>query len=200
MVVLGLVIGVVVAVIVGAQGCGEHHPAKRGFHGGGGGSAAPAGSGGPGGGGGASGGGASASAAGGGGASASAPTGRGRALASAPAGRASSSAPAGRASASRPLRTADPRGPFVGYRRGHMTRADAPRPSRLVALTFDDGPAAATLQIRSALSQRNARATFFVIGAMPPAGPAVIKETARAGMQTANHTWSHRPMPTLSPA
>src|SRR3954447_26885245 len=127
MVVLGLVIGVVVAVIVGARGCGEHHPAKRGFHGGGGGSAAPAGSGGPGGGGGASGGGASASAAGGGGASAS--------------------APAGRASASRPLRIADPRGPFVGYRRGHMTRADAPRPSRLGARTFGDGAGAATRHV-----------------------------------------------------
>ena len=30
MVVLGLILGVVVAVVVAAQGCGEHHPNKRG--------------------------------------------------------------------------------------------------------------------------------------------------------------------------
>jgi hypothetical protein len=33
MVLLGLVLGVVVAVIVAAQGCGENHPNKRRFHG-----------------------------------------------------------------------------------------------------------------------------------------------------------------------
>jgi peptidoglycan/xylan/chitin deacetylase (PgdA/CDA1 family) len=79
-----------------------------------------------------------------------------------------------------------------------MTRADAPRSSRLVALTFDDGPAPATLQIVSELRRLNARATFFVIGSMAAARPAVVKQVAGAGMQIANHTWSHPPMPTLS--
>jgi uncharacterized protein (DUF736 family) len=34
MVIVGLVLGVVVAVIVAAQGCGENHPKRRTFHGG----------------------------------------------------------------------------------------------------------------------------------------------------------------------
>src|SRR4051794_28419819 len=33
MVLLGLVLGVVVAVVVAAQGCGENHPGRRRFHG-----------------------------------------------------------------------------------------------------------------------------------------------------------------------
>jgi hypothetical protein len=33
MVLLGLVLGVVVAVIAAAQGCGENHPKRRTFHG-----------------------------------------------------------------------------------------------------------------------------------------------------------------------
>jgi hypothetical protein len=32
MVLLGLVLGVVVAVLVAAQGCGQHHPRKRAVH------------------------------------------------------------------------------------------------------------------------------------------------------------------------
>jgi hypothetical protein len=32
MVLLGLVLGVVIAVIVAAQGCGENHPKRRGSH------------------------------------------------------------------------------------------------------------------------------------------------------------------------
>jgi hypothetical protein len=32
MVLLGLVLGVVIAVIVAAQGCGENHPKRRGTH------------------------------------------------------------------------------------------------------------------------------------------------------------------------
>jgi hypothetical protein len=33
MVILGLVLGVLVAVVVAAKGCGENHPKRRTFHG-----------------------------------------------------------------------------------------------------------------------------------------------------------------------
>jgi peptidoglycan/xylan/chitin deacetylase (PgdA/CDA1 family) len=69
-----------------------------------------------------------------------------------------------------------------------------------VALTFDDGPGPQTMQIVNELRRLRARATFFVVGSMAAARPDAVRATARAGMQIANHTWSHPPMPTLSPA
>ena len=160
MVLLGLVLGVVIAVIVAAQGCGENHPKRRTFHGGGGSPppAAPAGGGG-------------AAAAGG--------------------------AAAGGAAAA--ARRSDPDGPFFGFSRGRVTRTDAPR-SRLVALTFDDGPGPETSVIVGELRRLHARATFFVVGSMAAARPAVVRSTARAGMQIGNHTWSHPAMPRLGAA
>src|SRR4051794_17262563 len=125
MVVLGLVLGVVVAVIFAAQGCGSHDTGKRRFHG----SAPP-------------------SSAGSGGAPASG-------------GVASASAPHSRTR----VRRSDPSGPFFGYARGHRTRRDAPA-TRMVALTFDDGPGPQTTQILAELHRMQAPATFFVVGSM----------------------------------
>src|SRR5437763_10513055 len=116
MVLLGLVIGVFVAVIVASQGCGTNHPRKRTFHG----SAPPP------------------------------------PVALAP-------PPVKHAALLRPL---DSQGPFFGYRRGRMTRRDAPRSRRLVALTFDDGPGPQTAELLRELERLHARATFFVVGTM----------------------------------
>jgi peptidoglycan/xylan/chitin deacetylase (PgdA/CDA1 family) len=79
-----------------------------------------------------------------------------------------------------------------------MTRADAPR-MRTVALTFDDGPGPQTAQILAELRHLRARATFFVVGSMAAIRPDVVRAEARAGMQVANHTWSHPSMPSLAP-
>src|SRR4051794_1840463 len=154
MVLLGLVLGVIVAVLVASQGCGENHPRKRTFHG-----------------------------------SSSPP----------PAAPASASAPGAVAAAHAVVaRAADPQGPFFGYAHGHMSRHDAPRSHRMVALTFDDGPGPQTLEIVAALRHLHARATFFVVGSMAQIRPAVVRAEVRARMQVGNHTWSHPVMPMLS--
>src|SRR4051794_25955034 len=64
------------------------------------------------------------------------------------------------------VRHADPGGPFFGFARGRMTRSDAPRSGRAVALTFDDGPGPQTAELLSELRRLHARATFFVVGSM----------------------------------
>jgi peptidoglycan-N-acetylglucosamine deacetylase len=159
MVLLGLVLGVIVAIVVAAQGCGSNHPSRRTFHG----------------------------------------SVRGAtdvAAAAAPPAKAATNKEAKATHHS--ARQRDPSGPFVGFARGHIARADAPRAGRAVALTFDDGPGPQTAAIVDELRQLHARATFFVVGSMAAARPSVVEATARAGMQIANHTWSHPAMPPLS--
>ena len=162
MVLLGLVLGVFVAVIVAAQGCGQNHPRRRTFHG-------------------------------------SGPGGTPAAVAATPSASTAGSGVAN--SSSRPVRIVrrlDRNGPFFGFAHGRMTRRDAPRTRRMVALTFDDGPGPQTMQIVDTLRHLHARATFFVVGSMAQIRPAVVRAEVRARMQVGNHTWSHPPMPTLS--
>jgi peptidoglycan/xylan/chitin deacetylase (PgdA/CDA1 family) len=161
MVLLGLVLGVIVAVAVAAQGCGGTHPNRRTFHG-------------------------------------SVHVGPDAAAAAVPRAAAPSPANKSAKAAHRSARHRDPAGPFVGFAGGRIARADAPRAGRMVALTFDDGPGPQTTAIVDELRHLHARATFFVIGSMAAARPSVVEATARAGMQIANHTWSHPAMPPLS--
>lgn len=86
---------------------------------------------------------------------------------------------------------------------GRGRRAVAPRSvvshvrsaERVVALTYDDGPNPNnTLPIVRLLDEHAARATFFVIGSKIADGRAdIVAETAAAGHEIANHTWSHDP-------
>jgi peptidoglycan-N-acetylglucosamine deacetylase len=71
---------------------------------------------------------------------------------------------------------------LAGYgRRGH------------VALTFDDGPdAASTPQFLAVLSRRQVRATFFVLGEMVQRFPDVLRQVQDAGHEIAVHGWDHR--------
>jgi peptidoglycan/xylan/chitin deacetylase (PgdA/CDA1 family) len=173
MVLLGLVLGVIVAVAVAAQGCGSNHPNRRTFHGSVDGGAV-----------------ASASAA-------SPSSGNGAARGDHPAARAKRPTVAHRVAHS-VARRPDPAGPFVGFAAGRIARSDPPRAGRAVALTFDDGPGPQTIAIVDELRRLHARATFFVVGSMAAARPSVVQATVRAGMQIANHTWSHPAMPPLS--
>ena len=71
---------------------------------------------------------------------------------------------------------------------------------RLVALTFDDGPRREpTERIVRTLSQFGVRATFFVTGRYAAANPDVVAGMARAGMESANQSYSHAALPTLQP-
>ncbi|WP_433594834.1 polysaccharide deacetylase family protein [Lysinibacillus xylanilyticus] len=65
---------------------------------------------------------------------------------------------------------------------------------KVVALTFDDGPADNTNQILSLLEEYNAKATFFLIGAEIEKFPEEARRIAEEGHQIGNHTYSHNRM------
>jgi peptidoglycan-N-acetylglucosamine deacetylase len=66
---------------------------------------------------------------------------------------------------------------------------------RVVALTFDDGPARAVVDdILAVLASRHVRATFFVTGADMVEAPGVAHRLVAAGHELGNHTYSHRRM------
>lgn len=68
-----------------------------------------------------------------------------------------------------------------------------------VVLTFDDGPSRPyTLPILAALAAHCTKATFFMVGAMANADPALVKEVARQGHTVATHTWSHQNLQAVS--
>lgn len=71
-----------------------------------------------------------------------------------------------------------------------------------VVLTFDDGPMPGiTKSILDTLDRFCTKATFFSVGRMAIAYPAMVKEVIARGHSMGTHTWSH-PMnlPRLSPA
>ena len=63
---------------------------------------------------------------------------------------------------------------------------------KVVALTFDDGPRADTLEeILEPLRAENVKATFFVCGAEIKSNPAVAAKLVAEGHELGNHSWSH---------
>jgi peptidoglycan/xylan/chitin deacetylase (PgdA/CDA1 family) len=73
-------------------------------------------------------------------------------------------------------------------------------PSKIIALTFDDGPdAAMTPRVLDRLEKYGVAATFFVIGkkVRGPAKP-VMERALGLGCEYGNHSWDHRPMDALA--
>ena len=68
---------------------------------------------------------------------------------------------------------------------------------KCVALTFDDGPTPFTDRLLQVLTERGARATFFLIGNKVAADPDAARRIAAAGMEVANHTCEHPNMATI---
>ena len=69
-----------------------------------------------------------------------------------------------------------------------------------VAVTFDDGPhPEATPAVLSALSEANARGTFFLCGEQVERHPALAREIVAAGHVAAVHGHRHRNMLRLAP-
>ncbi|MBM3495209.1 MAG: hypothetical protein FJX72_12940 [Armatimonadetes bacterium] len=67
-----------------------------------------------------------------------------------------------------------------------------PGQRRVVALTFDDGPhPKPTRQLLTMLARHRVRATFFVVGRCAAQNPGLIAQMAQAGMEIANHSFSH---------
>lgn len=68
--------------------------------------------------------------------------------------------------------------------------------TKLVALTFDDGPGEFTDRILNVLSAYNAKATFFLIGVeIEKYGDQVLPRMAAEGHLIGNHSYSHVQMP-----
>lgn len=73
---------------------------------------------------------------------------------------------------------------------------------KCVALTFDDGPnSGTTLQVVDGLTKAGAPATFFMLGQMAQANPAVVAKIAsNPRFEIGNHSVSHPNLNTLSAA
>ena len=70
---------------------------------------------------------------------------------------------------------------------------------RYVALTFDDGPSGRyTRDLLEGLSQRNARATFFLCGYRMAEYPELTRQIFREGHEIGYHGYSHRTMKGMS--
>lgn len=75
------------------------------------------------------------------------------------------------------------------------TRPSKPKPTaptKIIALTFDDGPSPQyTPEILSLLTRYHAHATFFVLGSEVAHWPNLVKDEVRQGSSVANHGFSH---------
>lgn len=70
---------------------------------------------------------------------------------------------------------------------------------KLVALTFDDGPSPDTTpRLLDILTEKNAIATFFVLGTMAKRQPEIIKRAKSEGHQIASHTMYHQNLTGIS--
>ncbi|MBR5974132.1 MAG: polysaccharide deacetylase family protein [Clostridiales bacterium] len=71
--------------------------------------------------------------------------------------------------------------------------ASYPEGTKLIALTFDDGPCDYTPQVLEALERNGVVATFFVIGQnVSGTDAAVLQKMLDLGCEIGNHTWSHQ--------
>lgn len=68
----------------------------------------------------------------------------------------------------------------------------APGAGTTVALTFDDGPGPADLQIAAVLQRHRVPATFFFTGEAVAQNPDVASQIAAAGYTIGNHSYDHR--------
>ena len=81
---------------------------------------------------------------------------------------------------------------------GHLV-SELATDEKVVALTFDDGPAPADLDaILKPLRQRGVPATFFVNGSALSKAPEAGRRLVEDGHELANHTWDHRRMVLVS--
>lgn len=70
--------------------------------------------------------------------------------------------------------------------------------TKLIALTYDDGPTEVTPRLLDVLKSHNAKATFFPTGANVQSAPAVVRRIAVEGHAIGNHTVSHSRLTSLS--
>lgn len=88
------------------------------------------------------------------------------------------------------------RGKAVGYPEIHRGRTG----SKLIALTFDDGPGEQTPDLLAMLRRLDVRATFFVVGFKAEQNPSLVRAIQADGHEIENHTYSHTRLTTLNTA
>ncbi len=72
---------------------------------------------------------------------------------------------------------------------------------KLIALTFDDGPSAATTpRLLQILQEKGVRVTFFVVGTMASKSPDLLKQEVAAGHEVGSHTMTHANLPKIGVA
>ena len=69
--------------------------------------------------------------------------------------------------------------------------ASVPDAAKHIAFTFDDGPSENTELLLNGLSERNAKASFFLIGSKAESSPELVKLIYDGGHLIGNHTYSH---------
>ncbi|MEO9337117.1 polysaccharide deacetylase family protein [Mesorhizobium sp. SB112] len=70
--------------------------------------------------------------------------------------------------------------------------------TKLIALTYDDGPTEFTPQLLDILKAHKARATFFPTGSSVQSAPAIMRRIALEGHAVGNHAISHSRLTSLS--
>ncbi len=70
--------------------------------------------------------------------------------------------------------------------------------TKLIAITYDDGPSLYTSALLDGLKERGAKATFFMVGTNVARYPATVARVYQEGHQVANHSYSHPQLTTLS--
>lgn len=75
--------------------------------------------------------------------------------------------------------------------RGQIVYQASINNSKVIALTFDDGPSPDTLKILEVLQKHQAVATFFCLGKNLREFPEIAKRVVQAGNAIGNHTWHH---------
>jgi peptidoglycan/xylan/chitin deacetylase (PgdA/CDA1 family) len=65
-----------------------------------------------------------------------------------------------------------------------------PREAKRFALTYDDGPGAATSELLHLLAEHSARATFFMVGRQAEVDPDLARRVARAH-EVGSHSYAH---------
>ena len=66
--------------------------------------------------------------------------------------------------------------------------------SKVVSLTFDDGPHPATLSLLDLLDKYQVKATFFCIGKQIEKHPEIFQKILVRGHSGGNHTYTHSPV------
>lgn len=68
---------------------------------------------------------------------------------------------------------------------------NGPRSSKIVALTFDDGPSTYTAGFLKVLREKKVPATFFVLGQQVATYPDLARQIVGEGHEIASHSWKH---------